>query len=159
MAHLRVRLSTWRTTQGSRAVHPPGPFPYWTKFTKSGGHRVETAAPISRQVRGVRDGLTASSTNTRTGARFPGPKSHAGCLVGWPYVPRFKNRIACSRLAPSSSASAGISAALQTSTFHHFRRRNLCAYLLGLLAVSTIAIATPIVPFPHRLWSIRPLAA
>ena len=28
-------------------VHPRGPFPYWTKFTKSGGHRVDTAAPRS----------------------------------------------------------------------------------------------------------------
>jgi len=45
MAHLRVRLSTWWTTQRFPADASAWPFPYRIRFTKSGGHRGDDGSP------------------------------------------------------------------------------------------------------------------
>ena len=88
MAHLRVRLSTWRTTQR---------FPWARPSQKVGATVGETAAPISAASFGDRgtgaDGLNHLTREPRRGSRASlrlARKSHAGWLVGWPYVPRLK---------------------------------------------------------------------
>ena len=97
--------------------------------------------------KGWADGLIQLTREPERGS--PGPKSHAGWLVGWPYVPRFKNRIACSRLAPSSSASTG--------TSFHFKRRhfttpeggNLCALFCSVYWRLVLSLSPRLVPAPR----------